>query len=222
MMVSPNPKPKPKPKPSPSPSPSPSPNPHPHPHPGEHAIVVKVWLHRTAAAHGLEFEEWRPTAEDLDPDASPAEMIVNSSELRGVCSVGSKSCPHQSVYRFTLHPDRGPSPGGWSLCIIRTHHTVPTKFTTTPPNKPSESAVTGRPETRAVPRDSTHTRGPQGNSTINGTDVGAPPTPGHNTRTVYGHHSTHWNSYVDAMWLSLSQQAHEQAGAWLHIPPPLR
>ena len=29
-------------------------------------------LHRTAAAHGLEFEEWRPTTEDLDPDAPSA------------------------------------------------------------------------------------------------------------------------------------------------------
>ena len=59
---------------------------------GEHAIVVKVWLHRTPAAHGLEFAEWHPTAEDLDPDAPPAELIVNSSELRGVCSVGSQPC----------------------------------------------------------------------------------------------------------------------------------
>ena len=66
----------------------------------------KVWLHRTAAAHGLEFEEWRPTAEDLDPDASPAEMIVNSSELRGVCSVGSE--PRSELQKVLPPAFQGP------------------------------------------------------------------------------------------------------------------
>ena len=69
-------------------------------------VVVKVWLHRTAAAHGLEFEEWRPTAEDLDPDAPPAELIVNSSELRGVCSVGSE--PRSELQKVLPPAFQGP------------------------------------------------------------------------------------------------------------------
>ena len=49
---------------------------------GDKAIVVKRWLHRLAEdASGLTFVEWDPEAE-ADPDAPPAELILNSSQLR--------------------------------------------------------------------------------------------------------------------------------------------
>ena len=51
---------------------------------GEKALTVKRWLHRMAAdGSGLTFEDWDPSAEDLDPNAQPAFMIVNSSEAAG-------------------------------------------------------------------------------------------------------------------------------------------
>ena len=50
---------------------------------GDSALVVKRWLHRVDEdASGLTFATWDPTA-DADPEAPPAELIVNSSELRG-------------------------------------------------------------------------------------------------------------------------------------------
>lgn len=56
---------------------------------GEKALTVKRWLHRMAAdGSGLTFEDWDPSAEDLDPNAQPAFMIVNSSEVRGVATLG--------------------------------------------------------------------------------------------------------------------------------------
>ena len=41
-----------------------------------------------ADSSGLAFEDWDPSAEDLDPNAQPAFMIVNSSEVRGVARLG--------------------------------------------------------------------------------------------------------------------------------------
>ena len=56
---------------------------------GEQALTVKRWLHRMDAdKSGLTFEDWDPSEEDLDPNAQPAFMIVNSSELRGVATLG--------------------------------------------------------------------------------------------------------------------------------------
>ena len=56
---------------------------------GEKALTVKRWLHRMDAdGSGLTFEDWDPSAEDLDPNAQPAFMIVNSSEVRGVATLG--------------------------------------------------------------------------------------------------------------------------------------
>ena len=47
------------------------------------------WLHGLDAdSSGLTFEDWEPSAEDLDPNAQPAFMIVNSSEVRGVATLG--------------------------------------------------------------------------------------------------------------------------------------
>ena len=55
----------------------------------EEAWTVKRWLHRIAADNsGLTFEAWDPSADELDPDAQPAFMIVNSSEVRGVATLG--------------------------------------------------------------------------------------------------------------------------------------
>jgi hypothetical protein len=70
-------------------------------HDGEHAIKVKRWLHRTSDASALTFEAWQPTEGELDPEAPPAEMIVNSSELRGVCTVGTD---HRAELRKILPP----------------------------------------------------------------------------------------------------------------------
>ena len=56
---------------------------------GEKALCVKRWLNRIDAdSSGLAFEDWDPSAEDLDPNAQPAFMIVNSSEVRGVATLG--------------------------------------------------------------------------------------------------------------------------------------
>ena len=56
---------------------------------GEKALCVKRWLHRLDAdSSGLTFEDWDPSAEDLDPNVQPAFMIVNSSEVRGVATLG--------------------------------------------------------------------------------------------------------------------------------------
>ena len=56
---------------------------------GEKALRVKRWLHRLDAdSSGLTFEDWDPSEGDLDPNAQPAFMIVNSSEVRGVASLG--------------------------------------------------------------------------------------------------------------------------------------
>ena len=54
---------------------------------GEEVIVVKRWLHRLDEdASALTFVDWDPSADELDPDAQPAFMIVNSSELLGIAS----------------------------------------------------------------------------------------------------------------------------------------
>ena len=56
---------------------------------GEKALTVKRWLHRIAAdSSGLTFEDWDPSEDDLDPNAQPAFMIVNSSEVRGAAILG--------------------------------------------------------------------------------------------------------------------------------------
>ena len=56
----------------------------------EHALCVKRWLHRIEAdGSGLTFEDWNPSEDDLDPNAQPAFMLVNSSEVRGVATLGS-------------------------------------------------------------------------------------------------------------------------------------
>ena len=56
---------------------------------GENALTVKRWLHRIAAdSSGLTFENWDPSEDDLDPNAQPAFMIVNSSEVRGAAILG--------------------------------------------------------------------------------------------------------------------------------------
>ena len=53
------------------------------------AITVKRWLHRLDEdASGLTFEDWEPGEGELDPNAQPAFTIVNSSEVRGVASLG--------------------------------------------------------------------------------------------------------------------------------------
>ena len=53
------------------------------------AITVKRWLHRLDEdASGLTFEDWEPGEGELDPNAQPAFMVVNSSEVRGVASLG--------------------------------------------------------------------------------------------------------------------------------------
>ena len=53
------------------------------------AIVVKRWLHRDDAdASGLTFTDWQPTEGELDPNEQRAFLIVNSSELRGVATLG--------------------------------------------------------------------------------------------------------------------------------------
>ena len=56
---------------------------------GEKALRVKRWLHRIDADNsGLTFEPWEPREDELDPNAQPAFMIVNSSEVRGVATLG--------------------------------------------------------------------------------------------------------------------------------------
>jgi hypothetical protein len=56
---------------------------------GEKALCVKRWLHRLDAdGSGLTFGDWDPSEDDLDPNAQPAFMIVNSSEVRGVATLG--------------------------------------------------------------------------------------------------------------------------------------
>lgn len=56
---------------------------------GEHALTVKRWLHRIEAdTSALSFESWNPSAESLSPQAQQAHLIVNSSELRGVATLG--------------------------------------------------------------------------------------------------------------------------------------
>ena len=53
---------------------------------GEAALVIERWFHRADDdASGCTFVEWDPT-KDADPSkpATPVEMIINSSELRGV------------------------------------------------------------------------------------------------------------------------------------------
>jgi hypothetical protein len=56
---------------------------------GEKALSVKQWLHRLDSdGSGLLFEAWDPSEEDLNPNAQPAFMIVNSSEVRGVARLG--------------------------------------------------------------------------------------------------------------------------------------
>ena len=53
------------------------------------AITVKRWLHRLDEdASGLTFEDWEPSEGELNPNAQHAFMIVNSSEVRGVASLG--------------------------------------------------------------------------------------------------------------------------------------
>ena len=56
---------------------------------GEKALTVKRWLHRVDEdASGLTFREWDPSEDELDADAQPAHMIINSSEMRGVAKAG--------------------------------------------------------------------------------------------------------------------------------------
>lgn len=56
---------------------------------GEKAICVKRWLHRIDSdSSGLTFEQWNPLEDEIDPNAQPAFMIVSSSELRGVATLG--------------------------------------------------------------------------------------------------------------------------------------
>lgn len=56
---------------------------------GDKALRVKRWLHRLESdTSGLTFEPWNPQPHELDPNAQPAHMIVNSSELRGVATRG--------------------------------------------------------------------------------------------------------------------------------------
>ena len=56
---------------------------------GENALCIKRWLHRLDSdSSGLLFEDWDPSEEDLDPNAQRAFMIVNSSEVRGVATLG--------------------------------------------------------------------------------------------------------------------------------------
>ena len=55
---------------------------------GEKPLTVKRWLNRIAAdGSGLTFEDWDPSEDDLDPNAQPTFMIVNSSEVRGVANL---------------------------------------------------------------------------------------------------------------------------------------
>lgn len=57
---------------------------------GNQALTVRRWLHRVDAdTSGLLFEDWDPSKETLDPNAQPAYMIINSSELRGVAALGT-------------------------------------------------------------------------------------------------------------------------------------
>ena len=50
---------------------------------------MKRWLHRVDEdASGLTFGDWEPSEDELDPNAQPAFMIVNSSEVRGVATLG--------------------------------------------------------------------------------------------------------------------------------------
>lgn len=56
---------------------------------GEKALCVKRWLQRIDAdPSGLTFEPWCPDKHELDMNAQPAYMIVNSSEVRGVATLG--------------------------------------------------------------------------------------------------------------------------------------
>jgi hypothetical protein len=61
-------------------------------HASEVALVVKKWRHRIFGDRsGLDFIDWDSKGKDVDPDAPPAAMILNSSELRGVFDVGTDS-----------------------------------------------------------------------------------------------------------------------------------
>lgn len=55
----------------------------------EQALSVKRWLHRIDSdPSGLSFEDWEPEEGEVDTGAQPAYMIVNSSEVRGVATLG--------------------------------------------------------------------------------------------------------------------------------------
>jgi hypothetical protein len=57
---------------------------------GQVALVVKKWCHRILGDRsGLDFIDWDSKGKDVDLDAPPAAMILNSSELRGVFELGT-------------------------------------------------------------------------------------------------------------------------------------
>ena len=71
---------------------------------GQVALVVKKWCHRLSGDRsGLDFIDWDSKGKDVDPEAPPAAMILNSSELRGVWEVGTESGgPSDSSADFRL------------------------------------------------------------------------------------------------------------------------
>ena len=73
------------------------------------ALCVKRWLHRLDADEsGLTFEDWDPSEDDLDPNAQPAFMIVNSSEVRGVATLGrGPKAELQEIFPAQLQRARG-------------------------------------------------------------------------------------------------------------------
>ena len=69
---------------------------------GQEALVVKGWVHRLSGdPSGLDFIDWDSTGKDVDPDAPPAELIVNSSEVRAVWEVGTDS---SASFRLLMAP----------------------------------------------------------------------------------------------------------------------
>eukprot|EP00966_Prymnesium_polylepis_P332645 7388128-Prymnesium_polylepis.1 len=75
---------------------------------GHAALVIKRWCHRISGdMSGLDFIDWDSKGKDVDPDAPPAAMILNSSELRGVFELGTASggpSDPSAEFRLVLPP----------------------------------------------------------------------------------------------------------------------
>ena len=92
---------------------------------GEKALTVKRWLHRDDDdASGLTFREWDPSEDELDANAQPAHMIINSSEVRGVAKAGREV---KAELREVLPPeleDAGRGPRTRSAGVLAAEGTV--------------------------------------------------------------------------------------------------